>query len=146
MQVDVTRMFVLAAVIVTSRAQLTDIAGSTSVSVSPTDATCGRTSADSYCRVNVAADAGCVVQTCRNVCDETAEQPPYTDLLRGVSGFNYDGSVTNTTKDFGDGDVTVAVFNNMTRMSYLRRSINMTSPNEFTLTFMIRPDDMAGER
>ena len=46
MQVDVTRVFVLAVVIVTSRAQLTDIAGSTSVSVSPTDATCGRTSAD----------------------------------------------------------------------------------------------------
>ena len=141
-----TGVFVLTVVIVTSRAQLTDIAGSTSVSVSPTDATCGRTSADSYCRVDVAADAGCVVHTCRTVCEETGEQPTYTDFLRGVTGFNYDGSVTNTTKDFGDGDVTVAVFNNMTRMSYLRRSINMTSPNEFTLTFTIRPDDMAGER
>ena len=146
MQVDVTGVFVLTVVIVTSRAQLTDIAGSTSVSVSPIDATCGRTSADSYCRVDVAADAGCVVHTCRTVCEEKGEQPTYTDFLRGVTGFNYDGSVTNTTKDFGDGDVTVAVFNNMTRMSYLRRSINMTSPNEFTLTFTIRPDDMAGER
>ncbi|KAK2172799.1 hypothetical protein NP493_928g01020 [Ridgeia piscesae] len=112
MQVDVTRVFVLAAVIVTSRAQLTDIAGSTSVSVSPTDATCGRTSADSYCQVDVAADAGCVVHTCRTVCEGQGEQPTYTDLLRGVSGFNHDDSVTNTTKDFGDGDVTVAVFNN----------------------------------
>ena len=144
MQVDVTRMFVLAAVIVTSRAQLSDIAGSTSVSVSPTDATCGQTSTESYCRVDVAADAGCVVHTCRTVCEDRT--PPYTELLRGVSGFNYDGSVTNTTKDFGDGDVTVAVFNKMTRMAYLKRSINMTSPNEFTLTFMIRPDDMARER
>ena len=146
MQVDVTQMFVLAVVIVTSRAQLTDIAGSTSVSVSPTDATCGRTSADSYCRVDVAADAGCVVHTCRTVCEEKGEQPTYTDLLRGVSGFNHDDSVTNTMKDFGDGDVTVAVFNKMTRLAYLRRSINMTSPNEFTLTFRIRPDDMDGER
>ena len=144
MQVDATRVFVLAAVIVTSRAQLTDIAGSTSVSVSPTDATCGRTSADSYCRVDVAAGAGCVVHTCRTVCEDRT--PPYTELLRGVNGFNYDGSVTNTTKDFGDIDVTVAIFNKMTRMAYLRRSINMTSPNEFTLTFRIRPDVMAGER
>ena len=141
-----TGVFVLAAVIVTSRAQLTDIAGSTSVSVSPTDATCGRTSADSYCRVDVAADAGCVVHTCRSVCDAKDERPTYIDLLRGVSGFNYDGSVTKTTKDFGDGDITVAVFNKMTRMAYLRGFIKMTSPNKFTLTFRIRPGDMVGER
>ena len=146
MQVDVTGAFVLAVVIVTSRAQLTDIAGSTSVSVSPTDATCGRTSADSYCRVDVAADAGCVFDTCRTVCEEKVEQPTYTDLLRGVTGFNYDGSVTNMTKDFGNGDVTVAEFKRNSRLAFLKGSVNLSSVDEFTLALWIKPKDTGTER
>ena len=139
-----TRVLVLAAVIVTYRAQLTDIAGSTSVSVSPTDATCGRTSADSFCRVDVDADAGCVVHTCRTVCEDTI--PPYTELLRDVSGFNYDGSVTNTTKDFGDGDVTVAEFKRNARLAFLKGSVNMTSVDEFTLALWMKPNGTGTER
>ena len=144
MQVDVTQVFVLAAVIVTSRAQLTDIAGSTSVSVSPTGATCGRTSADSYCRVDVAADAGCVVHTCRTVCEDRT--PPYTELLLGVSGFNYDGSVTNTTKDFGDSDVTVAEFKRNARLAFLKGSVNMSSVDKFTLALWMKPNGTGKER
>ncbi|KAK2192324.1 hypothetical protein NP493_33g00019 [Ridgeia piscesae] len=104
-----------ATVVETSTAQLTNTVGSTSVSVNPTDATCGRVSADTYCRVDISADVGCVVHTCRTACEDRVSRPTYTDLLRDVSGFNYDGSVTNTTKDFGDGNTTVAVFNKATR-------------------------------
>ena len=143
----INHAFVLAVIIITtSRAQLTNIAGSTSVSLSPTDATCGRTSADSYCRVDLAADASCVVNTCRTECEER-RGPTYRDLMRGVSGFNYDGSVTNaTTKDFGGGNVTVAKFNKKARLSFLRGTVNMTSLDEFTLSFWIRPNDMDTER
>jgi len=115
--------------------------------VNPTDATCGRVSADTYCRVDISADVGCVVHTCRTACEDRVSRPTYTDLLRDVSGFNYDGSVTNTTKDFGDGNTTVAVFNKATRMAFLRGSINMaTLRDDFTLTFRIRPGDNDGER
>ncbi|KAI0241285.1 hypothetical protein LSAT2_030109 [Lamellibrachia satsuma] len=142
----ITHVFVLAVIIVKpSSAQLTNIAGSTSVSLSPTDATCGRTSADSYCRVDLAADASCVVDTCRTVCEERRD-PTYRDLMRGVSGFNYDGSVTNaTTKDFGGGNVTVAKFNKKTRLAFLRGTVNMMSLDEFTLSFWMRPNDMDTE-
>ena len=126
-------VFVLSAVIITqSRAQLTNIAGSTSVSLRPTDATCGRsagTSADS---------------SCQTICEDRG--PTYRDLLRGVSGFNYDGSVTNTTEYFSDDSVTVAMFSKTTRLAFLRGSINGTTLDEFTLTFRIRPDDMDTER
>ena len=136
----------MAAVIVTSRAQLTNIVGTTSVSVSPADATCGRTSADSYCRVDVAADAGCVLATCRALCEETYIVARYTDILRNATGFNYDDSVTDTTRDFGGGDVTVAEFKNATPMAFLEHSVNMTTVNEFTISFWIKPDDMDKER
>ena len=133
-----------AVVITTSRTQLTNIAGSTSVSLSPTDATCGRTSADSYCRIDLAADASCIVDTCRTVCKDKVHT--YRDLLRGVKGFNYDGSVTNTSKDFGGGNVTVAIFNEKARLAFLRGTVNMKTLDEFTLTFWIRPVDMDVER
>ena len=133
-----TAVVVLSVIIIaTSRAQLTNIAGSTSVSLSPTDATCGRTSADSYCRIDLAADASCVVDICRTVCEDEDRGPTYRDLLRDVSGFNYDGSVTRTTKDFGGGNVTVAVFNRKSRLAFLRGTVNMTSLDEFTLTFWL---------
>ena len=139
-------ILVLSAMVVeTSTAQLTNIVGSTSASVNPTDATCGRTSADTYCRVDTSADVGCVVHTCRTACEDRVRGATYTDLLRGVRGFNYDGSVTTTTKDFGDGNITVAVFNKKTRMAFLRGSISIYN-DEFTLTFRIRPGDNDGER
>ena len=143
MQVAITQVFVLAAVIVTSRAQLTNIVGATSVSVSPTDATCGQTFPDNYCQGDVAAEAGCVLATCRAVCEDVAR---YTDLLRNATGFNYDDSVTNTTKDFGGGDITVAEFKNATPMAFLEHRVNMTTMNEFTISFWIKPDDMDKER
>ena len=143
----ITHAFVLAVIIVKpSRAQLTNIAGSTSVSLSPTDATCGRTSADSYCRIDLAADASCVVDTCRTVCEDEDRGPTYRDLLRDVSGFNYDGSVTSATKDFGGGNVTVAVFNMKAQLAFLRGKVNLTSLDEFTLSFWIKPDDTDTER
>ena len=141
-------ILVLSAMVVeTSTAQLTNIVGSTSVSVNPTDATCGRTSADTYCRVDTSPDVGCVIHTCRTACEARVRGPTYTNLLSDVSGFNYDGTVTSTTKDFGDGNITVAVFNKATRMAFLRGSVNMTTLNDdFTLTFRIRPADNDGER
>ena len=72
--------------------------------------------------------------------------PTYRYLLRGVSGFNYDGSVTNTAKDFGGGNVTVAMFNKKPRLDFLSGRLNTTSLDEFTLSFWIRPDDMDTER
>ena len=128
-----TAVLVLSAVIITpSRAQLTNIAGSTSVSLSPTDATCGltaRTSTDSLCQT---------------VCEDRG--PAYRDLMRGVSGFNYDGSVTSTTEDFRDDSITVAIFNKTTRLAFLKGRVNMKTMDEFTLIFRIRPDDMDTER
>ena len=141
----ITKVFVLAVIIVTSQAQLTNFAGSTSVSLNPAGATCGRTSADSYCRTDLAADASCVVETCRAVCEDIGG-PTYKDLLRDVSGFNFDGSVTNTTKDFGGGYVTGAMFNNTTRLAFLKGNVNMRSLDEFTLNVWIRPRNMDTER
>ncbi|KAI0238410.1 hypothetical protein LSAT2_010898, partial [Lamellibrachia satsuma] len=79
-----------------------------------------RTSADSYCRIDLAADASCVVDICRTVCEDEDRGPTYRDLMRDVSGFNYDDSVTNTTKDFGGGNVTVAVFNMKAQLAFMR--------------------------
>ena len=142
----IIQVMVLAVVIVTSRAQVINIAGSTSVSLSPTDATCGRTSADSYCRIDSAADASCVVDTCRTVCEDEVRVHAYRDLLRDVSGFNYDGSVTSTTKDLGGGNVTVAVFNRKTRLAFLRGTVDMTTMDEFALSLRIKPHDVDTER
>ena len=138
-------VLVLSAILITTTgAQLANIVRSTSVSLSPTDATCGRTSADSYCRIDLAADGSCVVDTCRTVCEDRG--PTYKDLLRGVNGLNYDGSVTNTSKYFSGEKVTVAVFNKKTRLAFLRCRVNTTTLDEFTLSFWIRPDDMDKER
>ena len=132
--------------IVTSRAQLTKFVGSTWASLSPTDATCGRTSVDSYCLIDMSAKSSCVFDTCWTLCEDEDRRPAYSDLLRDVSGFNYDGSVTNTTMDFGGGNVTVAVFNRAALRTFLKGTVDMRSVDEFTLTFLIRPDDMDTER